>query len=114
MSKTQFQSLAPRRFDSSLPWILFPYLGLNTQKWSEEPGNSDRGQVLGCKVPVEPLELVKGQEDTQQVDHDPQSVQDVVTIWTLKGEMFFIKLFSWFILAPGRVDTMAGECERLR
>ena len=73
-----------------LCWILFPYLCLNTEQRCEEAGNSNRSQVLGCEVSVEPLELVQGQEDTQQVDHDPQSVQDVVTIRTLQKEKLFL------------------------
>ena len=82
-----------------LCWILFPYLSLNTEQRCEQSGNSDRGQVLGCEVSVEPLELVQGQEDAEQVDHDPQSVQDVVTIWTLQNERYFCKIsFSLFFL----------------
>lgn len=76
---------SPGRFDISLlDSVPRAYLGLNTEKRGEEPGNSNCGQVLGRKVSVEPLELVQGQKDAEQVDHDPQSVQDIVSIWTLE------------------------------
>ena len=116
MSKTRIQSLALHGFDISLLYSVgCTYLGLNTQKRGEQPGNSHCGQVLGREVSVEPLELVQGQEDAEQVDHDPQSVQDVVSIRTLKkcDRDITIHIIP-VLLAPGPGDTRAGECERLR
>ena len=68
--------------------ILFLYLCLNTEERGEEAGDSDRGEVLGGEVPVQPLELVEGQEDAEQVDHDPERVQDVMPVWTLQTSTF--------------------------
>ena len=85
MSKTQILEFSSPGFDISLlQSVSRAYLGLNTEKRGEEPGNSNCGQVLGREVSVEPLELVQGQEDAEQVDHDPKSVKDIVSIWTLK------------------------------
>ena len=33
---------------------------------------------------MQSLEMVDGEEDAEQVDQDPQQVQDVVTEWALK------------------------------
>ena len=54
-----------------------------TEKGGEESSNSDRSQILGGKVPVESLELVEGQHDAQEVDQDPEGIENIVTIWTL-------------------------------
>ena len=59
------------------------YLSLNTEKRSEEPSNSDSSKVLGGEVSVESLELVQCQHDAEQVDQDPESIEDIVTIRTL-------------------------------
>ena len=66
MSKTRIQSLALHGFDISLlNSVACTYLGLNTEKRGEQPGNSHCSQVLGREVSVEPLKLVQGQEDAK-------------------------------------------------
>ena len=54
-----------------------------TEKGGEESSNSDCSQILGCEVPVQSLELVEGQHDAQEIDQDPEGIENVVTIWTL-------------------------------
>ena len=64
------------------------YLCLYTEKGGKESCNSDSCKILGGEVPVESLELVEGQHDAQKVDQDPEGIEDVMTIWTLRVELY--------------------------
>ena len=64
---------------------MMSYLCLYTEKGGKESCNSDCCKILGGEVPVESLELVEGQHDTQKVDQDPEGIQNIMTIWTLSA-----------------------------
>ena len=61
-------------------------LCLNAEQGGEETRDPDGGEVLGGEVPVEAPELVEGEHDAQEVDQDPERVEDVVPVRTLNQE----------------------------
>ena len=58
-------------------------LCLNAEQRGEETRDPDGGEVLGGEVPVEAPELVEGEHDAQEVDQDPERVEDVVPVRAL-------------------------------
>ena len=60
-------------------------LCLNAEQRGEETRDPDGGEVLGGEVPVEAPELVEGEHDAQEVDQDPERVEDVVPVRALNS-----------------------------
>ena len=52
---------------------------INTDECGDKAGNPDSFKVWLAEVLIELVEVVHGEEDTQQVDEDPQNIQDIVT-----------------------------------
>ena len=75
-------------------------LCLNAEQRGEETRDPDGGEVLGGEVPVEAPELVEGEHDAQEVDQDPERVEDVVPVRALKyvHQLFMKTSFFYFIL----------------
>ena len=68
--------------------VLDTHLSLDTEKRGEETSNPDSSKVLGGEVTVESLELVQCQHNTEQIDQDPQSIENIVPIRTLVCKYF--------------------------
>ena len=58
--------------------LVLTYL-IDTDECGDKTGNPDSFKVWLAEVLVELVQVVHGQEDAQQVDKDPQNIQDIVT-----------------------------------
>jgi len=59
---------------------------INADECGDQTSDSDCLKVRLAEVLVKLVQVVHGQEDAQQVDEDPQNVQNVVTKRTLRGK----------------------------
>ena len=59
-------------------------MALEVGKGGEERHHPDCFQVRGGEVLVELMQVVHGEGQAEEVDQDPEEVQDIVPVWTLK------------------------------
>ena len=59
---------------------------IDTDECGNKAGNPDSFKVWLAKVLVELVQVVHGEEDAQEVDEDPQNIQDIVTERTLQNK----------------------------
>ena len=56
---------------------------MNAEERCEETSDSDCSEVLCGEISVKSLQLIQRQHDAEKIYQDPQSIENVVPIWTL-------------------------------